>query len=97
MTLARQTTFWGLTLLAGVVMLWILREILLPFVAGMALAYLLDPLASRLERMGVNRLAATLVMIGAVVLAFVFLLLLFVPVLAAQLGAFFENVPGYAS
>ena len=97
MTLARQTTFWGLTLLAGVVMLWILREILLPFVAGMALAYLLEPLASRLERMGVNRLAATLVMIGAVVLAFVFLLLLFVPILAAQLGAFFENVPGYVS
>jgi predicted PurR-regulated permease PerM len=28
---------------------YLLRAILLPFVAGMALAYLLDPLASRLE------------------------------------------------
>ena len=97
MTLTRQMTFWVLTFVVGVVTLWILREILLPFVAGMALAYLLDPLASRLERMGVNRLAATLVMIGAVVLAFVVLLLLFVPILAAQLGAFFENLPGYVS
>jgi predicted PurR-regulated permease PerM len=95
MTLTRQMTFWVLTFLVGVVVLWILREILLPFVAGMALAYLLDPLASRLERMGINRLAATLVLIGAVVLAFVFLLLLLVPILAAQLGAFFENLPGY--
>ena len=75
-------TFWVLTLVAGVLVLYILREILLPFVAGMALAYLLDPLANRLERMGINRLAATLVIIGAVVLMFVILILLFVPVLS---------------
>ena len=36
-------------------MLWLLSDVLLPFVAGMALAYLLDPLADRLERLGVNR------------------------------------------
>ena len=40
MTLTRQMTFWVLTLVIGVAALWILREILLPFVAGMALAYL---------------------------------------------------------
>ena len=71
MTLTRQMTFWVLTFIVGVVVLYMLREILLPFVAGMALAYLLDPLASKLERVGINRLAATLVIIGAVVLAFV--------------------------
>jgi len=60
MTLTRQMTFWVLTLVVGVLMLWMLHEILLPFVAGMVLAYLLDPLATRLERMGVNRLVATL-------------------------------------
>src|SRR5262245_52296488 len=89
--------FWVLTFVVGFVILWILREILLPFVAGMALAYLLDPLASLLERMGVNRLAVTLGLIGTVVLAFVFLLLLFVPILVGQLGAFFENLPGYGA
>ena len=47
MTLTRQMTFWVLTLLVGVIALYILREILLPFVAGMALAYLLDPLADK--------------------------------------------------
>ena len=36
----------------------LLREVLLPFVAGMVLAYLLDPLANRLERLGMNRLLA---------------------------------------
>ena len=79
------------------VVLWILREILLPFVAGMALAYLLDPLANRLERIGVNRLVASLVIIGAFVLGFVILILLFVPILTGQLGAFIEKLPGYVS
>ncbi len=97
MTLTRQMTFWVLTLVAGVLVLWMLHEILLPFVAGMVLAYLLDPLASRLERLGVNRLAATLVIIGAVVLIFVLLLLIFVPILSAQIGSFFDKLPGYIS
>ena len=41
-------------------LLWLLSDVLLPFVAGMALAYLLDPLADRLERLGVSRLVAAL-------------------------------------
>jgi predicted PurR-regulated permease PerM len=95
MTLTRQVTFWVLTLLVGILALWVLREILLPFVAGMALAYLLDPLASRVERLGVNRLVASLVIIGAVVLVFVALILIFVPLLAGQVGAFIERLPAY--
>jgi predicted PurR-regulated permease PerM len=97
MTLTRQMTFWMLTFVVGILVLFVLREILLPFVAGMVLAYLLDPLASRLERIGVNRLAATLVIIGAVLLVFVLLILLFVPILSAQLGAFIEKLPGYVA
>lgn len=97
MTFTRQMTFWALTLVAGILVLWLLREILLPFVAGMALAYLLDPLANRLERLGVNRLGASLVIIGTFVLGFVILILLFVPLLTAQLGAFIEKLPGYVS
>ncbi|HKS60386.1 MAG TPA: AI-2E family transporter [Xanthobacteraceae bacterium] len=97
MTLTRQMTFWVLTLLAGVIALYILREILLPFVAGMALAYLLDPLANRLERLGVNRMVASIIIIGAFVLAFVILLLIFVPVIIGQFGAFIDNLPGYVS
>jgi predicted PurR-regulated permease PerM len=97
MTLTRQMTFWMLTLVVGLLVLYVLREILLPFVAGMALAYLLDPLANRLENIGINRLAATLVIIGAVVLIFVALILIFVPVITGQLGAFIEKLPGYVS
>ncbi len=89
----RQMTFWVLTLVVGMLALWILREILLPFVAGLALAYLLDPLANRLERVGVSRMIASLGIIGAFVLIFVALILVFVPLLAGQLGAFVERLP----
>jgi len=97
MTFTRQMTFWVLTLVVGVLVLYVLHEILLPFVAGMALAYLLDPLANRLERAGINRMVASLVIIGAFVLAFVILLLIFVPILTGQLAAFIEKLPGYVS
>jgi predicted PurR-regulated permease PerM len=95
MTLTRQMTFWVLTLLVGILALWVLREILLPFVAGMALAYLLDPVANRLERLGINRLVASLVIIGAFLLVFVALILVFVPLLTSQIGAFIEKLPSY--
>jgi predicted PurR-regulated permease PerM len=40
---------------ALVAVILLLREVLLPFVAGMVLAYLLDPLAARMERLGMSR------------------------------------------
>lgn len=78
-----------------VLMLWLLRDIMLPFVAGLAIAYLLTPLTDRLERLGVNRLAAALLIITIVVLALIYLILLVAPILAGQLSSFFESVPGY--
>ncbi len=56
MSLTRQVTFWVVTLAVVVLALWLLREILLPLVAGMALAYLLDPLVNRIEQLGISRL-----------------------------------------
>jgi predicted PurR-regulated permease PerM len=68
----------------------LLHKILFPFVAGMALAYVLDPLVHRLERIGVNRAVAALAIIGLFFFAFGYLfgfvgLLIAVP-LAAAIG-----------
>ena len=63
MTLQRQVGFWigGLAVLA--LALYVLRGILLPFVAGLALAYFLDPFVSRLERLRVPRIVGALAVI----------------------------------
>jgi predicted PurR-regulated permease PerM len=90
----RQLMFWSAALLVFVLLLWLLSEILLPFIAGLAIAYLLTPLTDRLERLGVNRLAAALLIITVVVLALIYLILLVAPILGAQLSSFIESVPG---
>src|SRR5690242_16085802 len=87
--------FWVAALAIFIFLLWLLHEILLPFVAGMTLAYLLDPVARRLQRAGVNRLIATLWIVGLFVIALLVLFILFVPILGAQLTAFIENLPGF--
>ena len=47
MSFERQVAFWLATFLVIIVLLWLLSDILLPFVAGMVIAYLLDPLADK--------------------------------------------------
>ena len=72
-----------------------LSEILLPFVLGFTLAYFLDPLADRLERLRLPRLVATNVItfaFGFVVLAG---LVFGLPALAAELGGMVERIPVY--
>ena len=90
----RHFLFWLAVLVLVVLALWLLSEILLPFVAGLAIAYLLTPLTDRLERFGINRLAAALLIIAVVVLALVYLILLVAPIVGAQLSSFIDSVPG---
>ena len=56
----QQLFFWGMLLVVSIVLLSFFGNILLPFVAGTALAYLLDPLADRLQNLGFNRLWAVI-------------------------------------
>ena len=96
MILHRQILIWLALLGLLIYALVMLSGVLLPFVAGLTLGYLLDPLAERLERLGINRLGATLLLLAAFVLLFVLLMLLLVPVLAHQFAALLENLPGFA-
>jgi len=87
--------FWVAAFLALVAILWLLSGVLLPFIAGLALAYLLRPPVDRLERVGLNRLVAALLVVTLVVCAFIVLILLVAPILGGQLASFIENMPSY--
>ncbi|MBX9470280.1 MAG: AI-2E family transporter [Rhizobium sp.] len=93
--LRRQVFFWLVTLAIFVAFLMLFSSILLPFIAGMALAYFLDPVADRLERIGLSRLMATVVILVSFVVVFVLSLMIIIPVLASQLNEFIQRVPGY--
>ncbi|GIL03263.1 MAG: AI-2E family transporter [Alphaproteobacteria bacterium] len=89
----RQLMFWLGTLALFLFFLWLFSDILLPFVAGMALAYFLDPVADMLERWGVSRLVATVIILFVFLIAFVVGLMIVVPVLGSQITGFLQRLP----
>ncbi|MDR6666820.1 AI-2E family transporter [Rhizobium sp. 1399] len=93
--LKRQVIFWATVLLVFVAFLYIFSSILLPFIAGMTIAYFLDPVADRLERFGLSRLMATIVILVAFVIVFVLALMILIPVLITQFNDFAQRLPGY--
>ena len=95
MSLERQVTFWVAALFLFAAFLWLLSDILLPFVAGMALAYLLDPLTRQVERTGIGRVLSALIVIVLIIVAIVVAVMLIAPILGGQLFAFIDNIPGY--
>jgi predicted PurR-regulated permease PerM len=95
MAFNRQVTFWVAALAVLVALLWLLSEILLPFVAGMALAYLLDPIARRAERLGIGRAVSALFVITSVIVALVVVTMLVGPILVAQFASLVDWLPGY--
>lgn len=93
MTFQRQIVFWVISFAALVLVLWLLQGILLPFIAGMVLAYFLDPVADALERLGLPRVIATLLILGLSIFLLVLAIFLLVPVLIDQVGRFAANLP----
>jgi len=87
--------FWIATLALVVMAAVLLREVLLPFVAGLALAYLLDPLVNWLERLGLNRAVATLFILAAFYLGVIALLVVAIPIITTEVASLIDKLPTY--
>jgi predicted PurR-regulated permease PerM len=96
MTLERQILVWAIALLALGYLLYLLGGAVAPFAAGIALGYLLDPVVRRMQRFGLSRLVASLIILIVFILVGVLLLLIGAPALAAQFASFAQKLPGYA-
>ena len=95
MTLRNQLAFWVIGLIVFGLCLFVLRGIMLPFVAGMAVAYFLDPVADKFEEWGLSRTLATAVITIVFVLLAVGGFLLLLPLLYHQIVDFIARVPTY--
>ena len=85
--------FWAFALAVVIFLLWLFDAVLLPFVMAAVLGYLLDPLASKLQRLGVARIwATTIILIGSIV-GVILVLTLFTPMLLNQLAGFVKALP----
>ena len=76
-------------------LLWLLAPVLMPFAVAAMLAYLGDPLADRLERLGMGRTLAVSVVFFVLVLAAVGALLLLIPLISRQVDNLVQSLPHY--
>ena len=93
MTVRRDLIFWGVVLASFLTLVWLLSDVLLPFVLGMAIAYVVDPVVMWLERRGFSRGAAAGLLVGSFFAAGVLTLLVVGPVLVEQAGALLKRLP----
>ena len=61
----QQLLTWGIATAVFLLLLYVLGDVLLPFLVGGAIAYFLDPVADRLQRAGLSRVGATVTISGA--------------------------------
>ncbi|MGV8996944.1 MAG: AI-2E family transporter [Parvibaculaceae bacterium] len=93
----RQAMIWTGIIALVVLFLWLLSGILLPFVAGLALAYFLDPLADKLESYGLSRLSAVIIISVVSFVGFAAVAIVILPLLYQQTVALVEALPDIAN
>jgi predicted PurR-regulated permease PerM len=87
--------FWLAAAAVFLLILWLLNDILLPFVVGMVVAYFLDPIVARLQRLGLSRTMATTAVTVVAVLLAVGIAMAILPPLFGQAEALIAKAPEY--
>ncbi len=94
--LREQAKYWGAAALLFLAILYLMGDVILPFMVGGALAYFLDPVADRLQRLGLSRVMATTVITVIALLLVVLIVLSIIPSLISQLTALVNTAPQIA-
>lgn len=97
MNLRNQVLIWIGFFVFLILSLWIFRGILLPFVVGAALAYLLNPLVNQLQKWRFSRGWATAVVLLSVVTIIIGLFVMLLPMVIQQVLGLVQRLPGYAA
>ena len=91
MTAAVKAWLIGLAVFAA--FLYLLSDVLLPFVAGMAVAYFLDPAADKVEKWGASRMFATVIILAAFFIVAIAGIVLLFPLIQAQIVGLAARIP----
>jgi predicted PurR-regulated permease PerM len=84
----------GFTLVV-IAAIWLFRPILLPFIIGIALAYILNPLVNIVQRARVSRGLATAIVVFGVLGVIIGLFVMITPLIATQMAGLIARLPGY--
>jgi len=94
---AQDSRRWQLLAIAAVIgyLIYLLAPVLMPFAIAAMLAYLGDPLADRLEKVGMGRTLAVTIVFVVLLLFTVGALLLLIPLISRQVDNLIQNLPRY--
>lgn len=92
---ANRWRFWLGAAAIFLLLLWLLNDILLPFVVGIVVAYFLDPVVHRLQKLGLSRAMATAAVTIVAVLLTVAVAMAILPALFGQVQALIVKAPEY--
>ncbi|HHC29567.1 MAG TPA: AI-2E family transporter, partial [Rhodobacterales bacterium] len=95
--IATQAKYWTIVATVFLLALWFLGDVMMPFLIGGAVAYFLDPVADRLEALGLSRVLSTVVITAGALLIFVLAALLVIPTLISQAVSLVNIAPSLAS
>lgn len=90
-----QVRYWSIGAAVLLLAMWMMGNVLLPFITGMAIAYFLDPIADRLEAAGLSRSLATTVITLVAIFVILILLIVLIPLLVRQTAEFVSALPTY--
>ncbi len=95
MTAQRHFIFWGLAFASFLLLVFVFGDVLLPFILGMVIAYLLNPAVNALGRWKLGRRPAALLIIFSFSVIITILLALTVPVISREIAELYNNLPVY--
>ncbi len=90
-----QAKYWGVAAVVFCLTLWFLGDVLLPFIVGGAIAYMMDPVADRLERLKFSRVTATATISLLAIVVIVPVMIFVVREVSVQTAALLEQAPTY--
>jgi predicted PurR-regulated permease PerM len=93
MRIERHFLFWLAALIVFLLAVAMLKDVLLPFVIGLILAYALNPIAELLVRRGLPRAIASAIVVFGIVLMVALALWFLVPPLVGQVQSLGETMP----
>lgn len=89
-----RNSWWGVLFLVVIGgLIYLLDAVLMPFIAGMILAYLADPLTNHFQRWGMNRPLAVSSVFLVLLIVLVVSLLILIPLIVQQLKQLGEAIP----
>lgn len=89
-------SFWAVFIFLCLVAVWIFKSVLLPFVLGGAIAYLLNPFVNKISSGKISRQNAALLILGSFFVFVISILAVISPILLREASGFINSAPDYA-